>query len=749
MTPLTPINNNIYSNYDLFSAGTTEDAISIAKTETVVEENALDTGGSEENNISASSGLYALVSRWQVTRGNANHRVGLGFGCGGEVSEVCTVSTDPLVSGRTDYIYGSAESISPAPDVIYSSEYLDGKEVVWTPNYQPYVTNCDKSTSGIKVRCKFQEGLPGEELDEHGNYILEVTPDENGKLEIRRTLYQPLSSPVMCDVVYINPNNNNEERIREDIIKLWKPTTTPSTNDQCVDYPTPIVVTACSIGLTSLEPNLGDYQRIAFPLDCTKECNGDPGSMEGPLKGTFIIGNAIAGNMRYTASKDASEYYTNLTLAAPLFAPGRYTVQMELKDSSREHEILPLTNPVDFYLQGPEGDYVCYSVPEPGAYNRNPGISDIVKGDNTFFTWTYQDLTDCYGYPLLHISDNTPDILHNPVVSYDGNTLTVTGRILPTVAGGTIRLRFEDSSGNIRIVNLYLPTIKPLEMQYTTPDNFFQEDKAVDFFLLSDVPGATNYRYTIATPSGTEGPFNLPSSAINYTPTQTGLHTLNLEVTTYNGGIVSTSLPFGVNAASAQAVCYDIPNPGSVTVNPLLPQIVRGDNTFFTWTVNGLTDCLLGALTLYSDNTSDILYNQSITYNTNTHALTVSGRVRSDIAGGSAIRVTFMDSWGHPKIINLSPPIISEPEIVIVDPWITLSENLDLSLLDDPAGASFLYSITRPDNSSFNSGTLSNSPYTIPAGNKNQIGIYQMSLCITPADNQTYCLPKSFVVHQN
>jgi hypothetical protein len=126
------------------------------------------------------------------------------------MAKVCTISIDPKINGRINYVYGSAESISPSPPITYTHEYANGIVVVWKPESQPFATNCDGTIEGIKVICNFRDGN------------LEVTPNKNGHLVIVKTLYEPLASPVMCNLIYINPHNG-EIRIIENAITLYPP----------------------------------------------------------------------------------------------------------------------------------------------------------------------------------------------------------------------------------------------------------------------------------------------------------------------------------------------------------------------------------------------------------------------------------------------------------------------------------------------------------------------------------------------
>lgn len=407
-----------------------------------------------------------------------------------------------------------------------------------------------------------------------------------------------------------------------------------------------------------------------------------------------------------------------------------------------------------------EDDTTCYSITGPDSLGPNPNIS-IVKGDNTPFNWR-EIFTDCNGEPLRLVEQNVNEYLHGYTsdmddIDYDGYILNITGQVMPSRNGGASRVVFQDDYGNTKILYLHLPPIKRLEIKHVTPDNFIQLDKEVAFFLLREPSGTTNFKYRFVTtaPDGSETRVEQGDAYFPYTPAQTGLHILNLEVSAYNGEVISADPhPFVANDAPSGPVCYEnIPNPGRRSHTPDISQIVRGDNTFFTWTIEGLTDgCLLGPLTLYSHNVSDILYdlnNESVSYDPDTYALTISGRIRSDIDGGSAMQFAFFDDWGHAKVINEYPVPPLDPKIKIYDFWITVSESVTLELLTEPNGVTYRYHITRPDGTQVSSSSLSSSVYTLPAGQKSLIGTYQVDLEITADDGYTFTVPGSFSVNED
>jgi len=397
----------------------------------------------------------------------------------------------------------------------------------------------------------------------------------------------------------------------------------------------------------------------------------------------------------------------------------------------------------------PEEVNTCYSIPDAGAYIRDPFDAEMIKGADTEFTWGVADLTDCFMYPLsLGAYDNLEDMLENTYYPYTLNydditqSLTVTGRILPNIDAGSLRIQLGDIYGNSTIQSLYLPSIVPPQIETVT---LFVQVNTPAEFVASEVPGATNYHFEVdGDPSSVQ---DGSATEYAYTPTQTGNHILNLDITTYAGDIISVSHPFVVSAEGAQAQCYAVPDPGITVMSPFTATIIRGDNTEYEWTINDVTNCLGNPLNETGiNNLSDMLYDESMTYSGTT--LTVAGKVRSLISGGS-IRVTFIDDWGQTKIISMYPPTIEEAEIVITDPWITVSEDVDLTLLTEPTGAfDYTYTFTRQNNT-YSPGSLATSAYTLPSAYKTLTGTYDIDLVYSCDDGETVQVLESFAVNQD
>ncbi len=329
-------------------------------------------------------------------------------GCGNAPSTACEIDTDPHVPG-----YMSAD-----PAEVNEADLSGGVNVTYDHSSQPAVTNCDLSTDGIVVTCKFND------------QEVEFRPDENGYLRPSITLYEKLRSEVACRLTsYLNPNTG-------DIV----------------------------------HPEGEDAARLSFPL------------------------------------------------YGPSFTPAE-------------------TGPTQ----------TCYSIDEPGAETRTPNITQMVAGSDILFTWTKSDIYDCNHHPLILAQSNAGSILHGSTVKYNEPafplTLMVSGRIRPNVSG-LIKTIFTDADSNTKDVILYkFPEIVPLKVE--TPESYPQVGKSM-VWTSQEVSGAVGYEFLITKPDTTSEVLGESTNSTLFTPDQTGWHTVDLSVTTYNGELVTAARNFFV-----------------------------------------------------------------------------------------------------------------------------------------------------------------------------------------------------------
>jgi len=484
---------------------------------------------------------------------------------------------------------------------------------------------------------------------------------------------------------------------------------------------------------------VNDFITLRFPADHLSECDSTSDHLQ--------IFFEVQGQL-LPAAKVGNDYVVTYQVTQV----GTYAYALVVNDTKRNTTTkLPGWNDPNYHIYVYANDSTCYEqLPPPSGEHTPLPKNSTVQGSSEPFTYQFSFPNVC-GQPLT--LDQTAALaeaakyFHQPQIIWDGNNFKLTGPVRPDVTGGTMLFNFTAANSQTKIVDLYLPTIPALSAGYTTADNFAQVNKTINVYLMTEVPGATNYHLNVKRPGG-EDNYDSPTPLWAYTPTAAGPHNATIGATTYNSSVIFAPLSFGVNSAGSGATCYDMPTSGAIAQTPLVAGIIRGDKRQFTWTVNDLEDCLHQGLAKVDDgNVASILFNPSVIFSGK--ILTVAGIVRSTIAGGSVMKVNFQDQFGRPLTVKLGPPAINEPQVEIIDPWITISENAALQLLADPFGITkFNWTITRPNATPFFSGDLASSLYTIDKTNKTQLGIYSFSLSLQAADGP-FSITGAFVVNED
>lgn len=131
--------------------------------------------------------------------------------------------------------------------------------------------------------------------------------------------------------------------------------------------------------------------------------------------------------------------------------------------------------------------------------NRTPPhILSITQGSDQEFTWTI-DLASCNPTSLLTLENPTAfdEFLQaGYAYSLEGNTLRLTGRILPLSQGqipnSDQQITARDEAGNAVIFHVRLPGIEPPQLE----DVYFGQYQQ-DSFTVTPVSGARAYRFTV------------------------------------------------------------------------------------------------------------------------------------------------------------------------------------------------------------------------------------------------------------
>lgn len=441
-----------------------------------------------------------------------------------------------------------------------------------------------------------------------------------------------------------------------------------------------------------------------------------------------------------------------------VYTPTQYGPhQIEYQVDTYNGDIISINKP---FPVSKAGEVYCGGI--PAALTATCSPKEIVKGSDTLVHCEATGLLDCFGDPALTVDAGLTNfylsqILSNPVVNYAGGTLTVDGRLLPTVDTGLFRVVLKDNYDHTGIQDFYPPSIKALQL--TTADSYIQLGKPTNFFLMQSPTNsflAKPFHYQVLQPGSVLDPlsvFDQAVSSYDYKPTVTGPHLLELDFTSYTNDLVHASLPFNANEGEGTPSCSNIPAPGLITLNPFVSSFIRGDSRLFTITFKDLTDCLGNALNNpYANNVNLLMYNSSLAYDSITKTLTISGRFRSDLFGGSALAASFLDDYGNSRTFEKYIPGVIEPQFMIWDPYPQAFEDLSVGLLAEPAGPltiNYDGTFVKPDKTTFNWGPQTSSNYSILSANKDQVGPYAGTFTMTGGDGVPITIPFSFPVYEN
>jgi hypothetical protein len=181
-------------------------------------------------------------------------------GCTNAPSTICEIDTNPHVP----------EYMSCEPSVINEADLSGGVTITCDHASQPAVTNCDLTTDGIVVTCKFNDRE------------VEFTPDANGHLRPSITLYEKLRSEVTCRLTsYLNPNTGDIVRPQgEDAAHLSWPCYGPSYIPEETD-PSQICYSIPEPDLPTMFPNItnmvqGSDTGVTLTVSNMANCHGEP-----------------------------------------------------------------------------------------------------------------------------------------------------------------------------------------------------------------------------------------------------------------------------------------------------------------------------------------------------------------------------------------------------------------------------------------------------------------------------------------
>ncbi|MFC1637467.1 hypothetical protein ACFL1W_00450 [Candidatus Margulisiibacteriota bacterium] len=546
------------------------------------------------NPTSNNTSIWQALGRFLFSGGSI---AGLA-GCGSGNSEITRpdAGTD---AGPDQACPGNSYPIVPPSMVsiqeINVSDLPSGVTMVWDHEPQPAVTNCNDSTHNVEVTCRFDDN------------DFTYTPDAQGHTKPAITLYaQPNDEPhcwvsAYNDVAAAEVVTLTQEQSQANGLS-W-PLVGPNfidDSDECTaTYPT--INSDPVTDPLSGSIYVGDEVAISIPRDQIEHCEVtglDPDN-------GFVVTFMIEGD-EYSAIMGETDYY--ILTSYP--SPGEKTVTLlashDDHQASRIINFFVLNEPDTDTDSGSDTDEIpdggtdtdtvtdtdsggsCGSIVGPAMLTPSPDLGSIIQGSNAEFSWSGV-YTDCYGAPLNITAHNLDQYLHGYEAGldsvddwYDGETLSITGQVRPTVNGTEsepLSLTFENDYSTAMTVIFGLPTFEPIEVTYTSPpDDICYVDSPVTFSFTPPA-GSTVYKFWVTLPGETS---DLESyefePTYTYTPWQPDLHKLNVDVYTYTDEAITFGpFPFNVQPAADDPDPLPppdpIPDPDPPACNAPLPSI--------------------------------------------------------------------------------------------------------------------------------------------------------------------------------
>ena len=294
----------------------------------------------------------------------------------------------------------------------------------------PNAETCSGGTSGLEVTFSVGEIV---------NAPMTLNGDGSYSIIVDAFNWSTAYNGVVITVTDLEHNTSIE-------IPMSPPTVIPGDVDACESNPDPSILPGYGLQVyPSVSVDVGESVVVALPLAGVAECDTTNDSLS-----AYVIVNGEQSEA-ILADEYLSEDGT-VSLTEPHFVHerrfntgGEYHVVMYVVDESRPDADPVATTSRTIYVS--ESDSQCYEIPAPGSFFQVPDDSDVLRGSDTLFTWTQNDLVDCNFDDLILLDDNSTEILFNPTVTYADGTLEVTGQILPSISGGALRLEFEDVYG--------------------------------------------------------------------------------------------------------------------------------------------------------------------------------------------------------------------------------------------------------------------------------------------------------------
>lgn len=378
-----------------------------------------------------------------------------------ELWTVPTVITKPdkgACQGNNIPIY--PEFILPDKSTVTEKDLATGVEIIWEPESQPALVNCDGSYDELTLICDFKDE----------DKTLEFTPDELGNLVIKKTIYKALASEVACNLKYVDPETS-EFVIIQKAVTLYGPTVVKPVEQltQCDYSENPIIV-----GNITLEPQenivLNSTVKFSFPRGLISTCDGLTGKgANSPLNVVFNVGN----NDHLAQLDDPNYYYVEV----PVSQVGNQKVFMTVTDTSHPDSV-PQIISQDYYVKQTADVCDNNKVENIGGLGvkittSKPGGGMVYFGDPVTFYMTVTDCNEDIG-ATIEVALDVVDANNMPIVlTRIPGTNKFEATNIPAAYWGPITATVYKNGSSVGIAPIFfgVPTVIPKNEQKTIVPN--------------------------------------------------------------------------------------------------------------------------------------------------------------------------------------------------------------------------------------------------------------------------------------
>ncbi|MFH1386972.1 MAG: PKD domain-containing protein [bacterium] len=308
-------------------------------------------------------------------------------------------------------------------------------------------------------------------------------------------------------------------------------------------WPGPITLDAVvPAGYNTHDARIGDTVKLVVNFKDQLDALGVSYKWEHSLAGQTELLDNNSGELNYT-----------------LQALGRHTFTVSYTDPNA----LALScQPEPYQSQAVNSDFEVREEPSIAcSYNSvnntfypDPDIANITRGSSQRISWNIPDVTKYLPTTCLTtagtfsiIDHNLDDFLFDPSYQILGDSLLISGLILPNTSASPIaNIKLNDGDQDMDIKAQLTAALDPITVNRPA----YPQVGVSAEFAASYVAGAQNYHFVVSQNGNDIWSQDSSTNSVNYIPTATGPYKIRVEVTAYNGELITigqTSTDFFVN----------------------------------------------------------------------------------------------------------------------------------------------------------------------------------------------------------